>query len=181
MLAYVFWHWSTAEHYSQRLVDFHDRLSAFPPERFLGSTSARISASPWLPEGLPTYEDWYFVEDFAALGLLNDAAASEARQAHHEEVARLANGGVGGLYALRSGEVLGVPPPTSLWFGKPANSSYAAFHSTLEEALLTVPHALWQRQMVLGPAPEYCLHATADLVLPAIVSPYAVRSESVFP
>ena len=183
MLAYVFWHWPTplAERYPQLLIEFHDRLSAYPPERFLGSTAARISGAPWIEGPSDVFEDWYFVEDFSALGLLNEAAASEARQAHHDQVARLAEGGTGGLYALHSGEVLGVPPAISLWFSKPAGVSYRQFHASLEEALFAVPHALWQRQMVLGPAPEYCLHATTDLELPPVISPVAVAAQSLFP
>lgn len=183
MLAYVFWHWPLpgADHYTQRLVEFHNRLSTFPPERFLGSTSAHIAGAPWVPGSVPAFEDWYFVEDFAALGLLNEAAVSGARQPHHDEAARLAEGGTGGLYALRSGEVLGTPPPASLWFGKPAGLPYPDFHAALDEALSTVPHALWQRQMVLGPAPEYCLHATADFALPSNVAPVSVHSRSIFP
>jgi hypothetical protein len=183
MLAYVFWHWPlpSADHYRQRLVEFHNRLGTFPPERFLGSTSAQISDAPWMPGVAQAFEDWYFVEDFAALGLLNDAAASGPRQAHHDEAARLANGGSGGLYALCSGEVLGTPPPASLWFGKPSGFSYLQFHAALDEALSSVPHALWQRQLVFGPAAEYCLHTTADPALPSAIAPVTVRSRSIFP
>jgi hypothetical protein len=183
MLAYVFWHWPVtgAENYAQSLIDFHDRLSAYPPERFLGSTTARISGAPWLVDSEEVFEDWYFVEDFAALGLLNEAAPSEARQAQHDEVARLAEGGSGGLYALRSGEVLGVAPAISLWFAKPSGVSYRQLHAALEEALFTTPHALWQRQMVLGPGPEYCLHATTDLELPTMIAPLPVAAQALFP
>src|SRR5207253_6612299 len=44
------------------------------------------------------YEDWYFVDDFTALGALNEAAVTVARKDPHDTVAKLAGGGAGGVY-----------------------------------------------------------------------------------
>jgi hypothetical protein len=186
MLAYLFWHWPLAAadpaEYETRLAEFHARLRSFPPERFLSSTSARITGARWTPNTAvhQNYEDWYLVEDFAALGLLNEAAVSEARKNPHDLVANLAGGGNAGLYALVSGDVLAEPPATNLWFAKPSGTSHAHFHSALDEALSTTPHTLWQRQMVFGPAPEYCLQADEFPPLPTILHPTHVVTEPIF-
>jgi hypothetical protein len=46
----------------------------------------------------------------------------------------------------------------------PWSKPYTHFH---EELTATVPDAtVWQRQMVLGPAPEYAVLATGPIALP---------------
>ena len=76
MLAYIFWHWPRSESgYEAALMAFHEALWSHPPPGFLGSRVMRVGPRPWL-EVPSAYEDWYFVEDFAALGTLNDAAIS---------------------------------------------------------------------------------------------------------
>jgi hypothetical protein len=39
--------------------------------------------------------------------------------------------------------------------------------------------SLWRRMMVLGPAPEFCLVAPAELQLPAEMRPEALRREPI--
>ncbi len=50
----------------------------------------------------------------------------------------------------------------SAWFSKPAGRGYLDFHAELA----TLGASAWQRQMVLGPAAEYCVLAPAPLTLP---------------
>ena len=152
MLAYLFWHWPApgqdANHYVDRLLAFHRALRASPPAGFRGSRVLEIEGAPWVPAG-PAFEDWYLVDDFAALGALNEAAVTAARQVPHDAVAKLASGGAGGVYRR-----LATAPARSdrvAWFGKPAGEPYAAFLPRLPAA------EAWQRQMVLGPAPEFCV------------------------
>jgi hypothetical protein len=107
------------------------------------------------------------VDDFAALGALNEAAVTAARQAPHDAVARLAAGGVGGVYrrlATAAAEIDRV-----VWCAKPAGEPYAAFLGRLPAV------EAWQRQMVLGPAPEFCLLGPA----PAGVEAVTVRARVV--
>ncbi len=186
MLAYLFWHWPQAAadpaEYESRLTDFHARIRSHPPERFTGSTAARITGARWTPNSPvhQNYEDWYYVEDFAALGVLNEAAVSDARKAPHDLVAHLTGGGNAGLYALLSGQLLPEPPATNLWFAKPSGTPYADFHTALGEALSATPHSLWQRQLVLGPAPEYCIQAAELPPLPNLLHPIHVIVEPLF-
>src|SRR5580700_9854873 len=107
MLAYVFWHWpQTAQRhgaYEASLIAFHEALATHPPSGFRGSRALRIGLRPWI-DAEAAYEDWYFVDDFAALGKLNEAAVSGPRKEPHDRVAALPLGGAGGLYLHRRGE-----------------------------------------------------------------------------
>ena len=150
MLAYVFWHWPSQETgYEKALIDFHRSLAAHPPAGFRGSRTARVGARPWLAAP-HAYEDWYFVEDFTALGALNDAAISGPRTTAHDTIAALPAGGVGALYGLSIGEI--AHPRHTAFRTKPAGVSYALYLSGMDADV-----QVWQRKMVLGPSPEFCI------------------------
>jgi hypothetical protein len=72
MLAYVFWHWKrtqiSEQDYEARQRSFHAALSATPPDGFIRSASAAVAGAAWAAEGSAAYEDWYFVQDYTALG-----------------------------------------------------------------------------------------------------------------
>ena len=158
MLAYVFWHCAAlgvdASRYEERLAAFHRALRRSPSDGFVGSAAYRIQGAPWLPQAAG-YEDWYEVEDWAALGALNAAAVSARVRADHDTVAHLAAGGAGGLYRLLRAAAEPAVHSGSLWFAKPRERSYIDF--TAEVEALAAGCAVWQRQMVLGPATEFCL------------------------
>ena len=110
------------------------------------------------------YEDWYLVDDFTALGALNEAA-----------VPAIADGPMTRSRAWRAWEWPASTPstraPHSLsdaaragWFGKTAGVSYDEFFDRLGER-----RSLWQRQMVLGPTPEFCSVDDDDLPAGAVV------------
>jgi hypothetical protein len=144
MLAYLFWHrpseGADIAEYERRLRAFHRVISG-------PSASFRVDPLPFAPED--GYEDWYLVRTWSALGSLNDAAVTGARSGPHEAVAALAGAGWGGVYRLLHGAA--VPPSSVRWATKPSGVSYEDFVQTLSAT------TLWQRQMVLGPAPEFCL------------------------
>ena len=170
MLAYVFWHWrqaqTTAQEYEDRQRAFHAALAAAPASGFLRSFSAGLSGAPWVAEGGEAYEDWYVVHDFGALGALNEAAVSASRAAPHDAAAAIAGGGAGGLYRLRGGAVLSAPT-SAYWFGKPEGMTYSALFAQLTPMVEQAHAALWMRQMVLGPAREFCVHTATPVSLPA--------------
>src|SRR3954469_18561645 len=109
MLAYVFWHVPGAsvdrEKYERLLIDFHKTLAAHAPAGFHTSPVFRIENAPWIGAGAAAYEDWYIVENSAALDALNDAAVSGPRKAPHDLVASFAASGAAGLYRLKSGSL----------------------------------------------------------------------------
>jgi len=169
-LAYVLWHWKRAEvpaaDYEARQRAFHAALAASPPAGFLGSFSVGLSGAPWAAGGAEAYEDWYLVRDFAALGLLNEAAVTASRAAPHDAAAAVAGGGSAGLFRLRLGTELREPGHAH-WFAKPAGEPYAGLLEEMEPLVAAAGGCLWMRQMTLGPATELCLHAPRRVELPA--------------
>jgi len=170
MLAYVFWHWrqtqTAAQEYEGRQRAFHAALATAPASGFLRSFSVGLSGAPWAADGGEAYEDWYLVQDFGALGALNEAAVSASRAAPHDAAAAVAGGGAGGVYRLRSGAAL-YTPTYAYWFGKPEGMSYTALLAQLTPVVEHAHAALWMRQMVLGPAREFCVHVATPVSLPA--------------
>ncbi len=172
-LAYVFWHCrgnsASQEGYTAALAKFHETLKANPPPGFLESRVFRLASVPWLSSEAEVYEDWYLLADSAAIDWLNMTAVTEPSLSPHDAVARMAAGGVGGLYRLRSGHLgpYARPPRFACWFAKPRGDTYDAFCGRLDALALPVL-ALWGRQMVLGPTPEFCLHAPEPIDVPGI-------------
>lgn len=146
LLAYVFRHraraGADAVEYKAGLVAFHRSLRAESPAGFRRSLSCRVEAAPWIAGGDAAggYEDWYVVDDSAALDPLNAAAVSGARRGPHDRAAAGA----------------------AAW---PEGMRYAEFEARLR-GWIGEQAAVWQRQMVLGPASEYCVLGGTGLAPP---------------
>ncbi|HEX2085787.1 MAG TPA: hypothetical protein VHF89_08900 [Solirubrobacteraceae bacterium] len=149
-LAYVFWHWpAQAEGYEEAMQAFHTALGR------PGSATFRLARAPWeAPELGAPFEDWYPVADWAGIGELNELAITGTRKAPHDAVARLSRKGAGGVFRL-------VEPGPDL----PDVTFAAWLHRRPAE--LPPAAALWQRQLVLGPAPEYAVLAASPLEVEA--------------
>jgi hypothetical protein len=152
VLAYVFWHQPAA---GVAAVEYEARLDAFHAAIGVPSAWFAVGGLPWLPGGGGGYEDWYLVEDFAALGELNERAVSGPRQAPHDAAAAAAAWGIAGVYRCKRGEARLDGVRCAAWRAKPAGTPYDAFEAALPG------RSAWQRQMVLGPTPEYVLHSDA--------------------
>ena len=182
MLAYIFWHWpypqvATADYERDQLA-FQRALATAAPDGFVESAIFRAAAAAWLPAGRPVYEDWYLVDDFAALGPLNDAVVAAVAQAAHDRAAAGAEAGAGALYRLRSGDPRIDGTLVAHWITKPREMRYADFDAGLAGLLAEPAVSLWRRQMVLGPAPEFCLLAPRELTLPpGLVGPLLRREQ----
>ena len=147
MLAYVFWHRPAAEAdasaYEVAQRAFHTAVET-------PSTSFRIDRLPFGEGG--GYEDWYLVDDWEALGELNAEAVDRLRRDKHDHAASLAAAGWGAVYELVRGEA--EIPQGVEWLEKPRGESSKEFVASL-------PHdSIWRRQLVLGPAPEFCCSTT---------------------
>lgn len=181
MIAYVFWHWKkpgvTALDYETRQQEFHAALNASPPSGFLGSFSFGLSGAPWTAAGGDAYEDWYLLEDFGALGALNEGAVSGPRAGPHDAAAAVAEGGAAGIYSLRHGTAL-PRPKTALWLSKPAGMAYGKLLGLLAQVVEKDGAVIWMRQMTLGPAREFCLQCLKHVSLP---SPFEALSISLRP
>jgi hypothetical protein len=143
MLAYVFWHRPAA---ATDASAYEDAQRAFHAAIEVPSASFRIE---WLPFGEGGgYEDWYLVKNWAAIGDLNANAVDPVRRGAHDCVASQAAAGWGAVYELVRG--MAEIPVGIEWLDKPRGEPSENFIASL-------PHdSVWRRQLVLGPAPEFC-------------------------
>jgi hypothetical protein len=144
VLAYLFWHRPAP---GVDLAKYEAAHRAF--HRALGSASAAFRLAELPFEGGAGYEDWYLVDDWAGLGALNAAAVEGRRRSDHDRIAAIAGSGWGAVYTLLRGEES--IPTEARWLDKPRSDSYEDFVASLPET------TIWQRQLTLGPAPEFCL------------------------
>lgn len=149
MLAYVFWHRPKAD------VDrdaYESAQRAFHGTIAVPSGCFRLDALPFGRGG--GYEDWYLIEGWAELGALNDAATDSARRDRHDRAAELAADGWGAVYALVRGPAE-IPAGVD-WRDKERGRPTADFLDSLPAS------TVWRRQLVLGPAPEFCAAAASS-------------------
>lgn len=159
-LAYLFWHWPAEgvdrDGYEERMRRFHLALE------LPGSRTYRLDEAPYAGRPPEPYEDWYPVEDWSQVGALNERAVSGARREPHDAAAEQAASGAGGIYGLvQAGPVDG---SFAAWLQKPGGMRYGEFLARLRAAAPRA--AIWQRQMTLGPAPEFGVFASEPLSLP---------------
>jgi hypothetical protein len=170
MLAYVFWHWPQSiidrVTYENHLITFHQTLASNEPNGFQQSVVFRVRGASWLNMNDEAYEEWYLLDDSAAMDRLNEAAVSGACEEPHNRVAREAADGIGGLYRLRAGAEDLAQAKFALWLSKPGGVSYKDFYAALEPLTSHPDVALWGRQMTLGPTTEFCIHSPNSIELP---------------
>ncbi len=171
MLAYLLWHRPRQEvdrdAYEQAAERFHRSLAHARPASLRGTALLRAGDLPWL-DGQGWYEDWYLLEDFGALGVLNEAAVAAGHRSAHDNVARAFGGGAGALYKLIEGGGDSISHPLAVWVSRPAGAAAPGLGDMLGDGMDRERASLWRRALVLGPAPEYCLLAAEP---PAGVSP----------
>jgi len=150
MLAYLFWHWPHDGHtYEADLIAFHRALREHRPPGLIDHASYWVESLPWF--GVHSiYEDWYLLDGFADLDTLNRAAVAPPLTVDHDRVARAFADGAGALYALRQGTAT-LDAPVVSWLRKPRGMSYEQFYGGIAPEV-----CLFRRQLVLGPAPEFC-------------------------
>ncbi|HTB70352.1 MAG TPA: hypothetical protein VK707_05180 [Solirubrobacteraceae bacterium] len=182
MLAYVFWHRPAAgverERYEHELARFHRSLAHRPPSGLRGSASVRVPELPWLPvsgerEGASAvsgpsadgqaaaagYEDWYVVDDWTAVGVLEEAAVSRGHVTAHDAIASRAGAGGGAVYRLLEGCARPAGGEVAVWVTPAPGRERLALDALLGDGIDRERDGLWRRCLVLGPAPEYCLLA----------------------
>jgi hypothetical protein len=140
-----------------------------------GSAVFRVAELPWLAPaadgdegqqqgGAAGYEDWYLVEDYTALGILNEAAVAHGHRTVHDELARRFGAGAGGLYGLVEGELtpgldsIGAAS-IAIWVARRPGTGRLGLGELLGDGMDPARASLWRRQLVFGPAPEFCLLA----------------------
>lgn len=186
MLAYLLWHRPAdgieQEAYERAGEGFHRSLHHAPPAGFRGSAIFRVEGLEWLNgdarrgldrgagkgpgggipndlDGVAGYEDWYLLDDFAALGVLNEVAVAHRHRTAHDEIARRFGAGAGGLYGLMEGRAELAGAPLGIWISRPPGAAKPALAEMLGDGIDPEHSSLWRRSLVFGPAPEYCLLA----------------------
>lgn len=166
MLAYVFWHRpavGVAEgEYEAALQSFHRSLAHDPPSGLTGNATLRADALTWLAGEGQGYEDWYTVEGWSALGVLEAAAVSRGHESAHRDAARRAGVGTAAVYRLIEGALEPARAQLAAWVGRPAANDDPSLAQLLGDGVPPSEGSLWQRCLVLGPAPEFCLLLGAE-------------------
>jgi hypothetical protein len=184
MLAYLSWHRAAAEvepaAYEQALERFHRSLAHRPPSGFRGSASFRLAELPWLaaaadedddgngdddghgdPAGRRAgYEDWYLLDDWGAVGVLEEAAVSRGHFTAHDRVAALAGIATGSVYRLIEGCARLDGAAVSVWVSRSPGHEHPSLSALLGDGMEPDLGGLWRRSLGLGPAPEFCLLAS---------------------
>ena len=143
-LAYVFWHWpADAGGYEERMQAFHTALGR------PGTVTFRLERAPFDDPDAP-YEDWYPVPDWTAIGELNHFAVRGTAKRPHDDVAAMSRRGAGGIYRRIWGELPLADVAFAAWSARRPDPQ--GWHATV-----------WQRQLVLGPAPEYAVLAASPV------------------
>jgi hypothetical protein len=127
------------------------------------------------------FEDWYVLENSAALDAINMAAVSGRCEAPHDEVAAWSRDEATGLYRLRGGMLAPGEAVHAYWCERGPDQSHGQLLETLTELAPAEDYALWSRQMGLSPAPEFCLRSRLPLELPTGIAPAATRELSLRP
>jgi hypothetical protein len=166
MLAYLFWHRPAAgvarAAYERELLRFHRSLAHRPPSGFRGSIAFRAPQLPWVDatgEGSDGggYEDWYLLESWSAVGVLEEAALARGHVSAHDAVARRLAAGTGSVYRLREGGVGLAEVRVSVWVSRPTGAEVLGLAELLRDGIDPQASSLWRRCLALGPAPELCL------------------------
>lgn len=158
-LAYIFWHHRrhsvSDEHYREAVAAFHERLAMNPPTGFVSSFSRRQNELPWMPAKVEIYEDWYIIENYAALEHLNAHAARGDMESTHDSVAELSATGSGAIYSLMFNHSEDVDLKSIVWFDKTQLTKTKDFLATVDMKTKDNHGIAWRRQLSLGPAPEF--------------------------
>jgi hypothetical protein len=178
MLAYLSWHRAAAGveqgAYERALERFHRSLAHRPPSGQRGSAALRVPKLPWLApvagaEDAPGYEDWYLIEDWGAVGVLEEAAVSHGHFTAHDRVAALAGSATGAVYRLVEGSARLDALGTAVWVSRAPGHEHPSLAALLGDGLQPGVGGLWRRCLGLGPAPEFCLQVGGAVDIGALV------------
>lgn len=183
MLAYIAWHRPARgvdeAAYEQAIAHFHSSLAHQPPSGFGGSVAFRAAELPWLTTGdgashpAGGYEDWYLVDSWSAIGVLEEASVSHGHVQAHDAVASRAGVSTGAVYRLSEGYARPGDARLSVWVTRAPGHEHPSIEALLGDGMDPATAGLWRRCIGLGPAPEYCLLGSepsagvADSRLPA--------------
>jgi hypothetical protein len=170
LLAYIAWHRPAPDvekdAYEHAIERFHASLAHRPPSGFGGSAVFRAAELPWLgavadgsePNG--GYEDWYLLDSWSAMGVLEEAAISRGHLTAHDAIASKVDVSTGAIYRRSEGHGLLQEVRLSVWVTRGRGHAAPTIADLLGDGMDPAKAGLWRRCIGLGPAPEYCLLAS---------------------
>ena len=172
MIAYLSWHRPAADvaaaSYEEALNRFHRSLARRPPSGFRGSTAFRVAELPWAGEpggedaGGGAYEDWYRLDDWTSVGVLEEAAVARGHVSRHDALAAMAALSTGAIYRLSEGQPRLEQARVAVWVTRASGQAVPLLADLLADGACGERASLWRRSLGLGPAPEYCLLAAEE-------------------
>jgi hypothetical protein len=145
----------------------------------------RLSELPWLAaadgagEDAPGYEDWYLLDDWAAVGVLEEAAVAHGHETAHHAIAARAGVATSSVYRLIEGSARSRAAGVAVWVAREAGHDPPSLGALLGDGIDPERDGLWRRCMSLGPAPEHCLlvsEAPAGVAASRLPSGWIARS-----
>ena len=110
--------------------------------------------------GAAGYEDWYLLDDWAAVGVLEEAAVVARARDRPRRVAAAGRRRRGlGLSPARGQPAAERDASVAVWVAHEPGHDRASPAALLGDGMDPRSDGLWRRCLGLGPAPEYCLLA----------------------
>jgi hypothetical protein len=175
VLAYLSWHRPAAtieqSVYEQALEQFHRSLAHRPPSGFRGSVAFRAAELPWLEAETTVgagatvasgYEDWYLLDDWTAVGILEEAAVSHGHVSVHDNLASRSESSTSAVYRLIEGCTELAGTRLAVWVKSARGHERPSLETMLGDGMNPATGSLWRRCLGLGPAPEFCLLVAAS-------------------
>ena len=175
--------------YEQALERFHRSLAHRPPSGYRGSTAFRAGRLPWLGsqpagaaqgdsapaqaaggraadagsvDGGGDYEDWYLLDGWNAVGVIEEAAVAQGHTTAHDTIAQLAGPATSSVYRLGEGHARLAETRLSVWVSRARGHASPTIADLLGDGMDRSTSGLWRRCLGLGPAPEYCVLACEE-------------------
>ena len=92
-------------------------------------------ASPQGAAGAGGYEDWYVLEDWAALGVLKEAAVSRGHVSAHDKVASLSGVSTGAVYRFLEGHAGLDEGSVAVWVARPSGHEHPSLSALLGDGM----------------------------------------------
>jgi len=108
------------------------------------------------------YEDWYRLDDWTSVGVLEEAAVARGHVSRHDALAGMAALSTGAIYRLSEGQPRLEQARVAVWVTRASGQAVPLLADLLADGACGERASLWRRSLGLGPAPEYCLLAAEE-------------------
>ena len=108
------------------------------------------------------YEDWYLLDGWNAVGVIEEAAVAQGHTTAHDAIAQLAGPATSSVYRLGEGHARLADTRLSVWVSRARGHASPTIADLLGDGMDRRTSGLWRRCLGLGPAPEYCVLACEE-------------------